>query len=141
MACRYVLKNWADLTYFLQDGRVPFHTNDIERIFRGIANARKAFLHVSSLEGGKALAIYFTLVHSCQLIDVDPFIYLADVFRRIGEHTNVNDLIPRNWKERFYEDARQRYALRPFQGQIAPVPETILHSPYNVGASNQLVLL
>ncbi len=75
-----------NLPIFYMIGRVPFHTNDIEGVFRSIVNARKAFLHVSSFEGGKALAIYFSLVNSCQLIDINPFLYLADVFRRIGEH-------------------------------------------------------
>ena len=109
IAAKYIIRNWEGLTYFLKDGRMPFHTNDLENIFRIIARGRKAFLQVSSKQGGIALAGYYSLVISCLNIGIDPWLYLTDIFRRVGEHTNANDLIPRRWKVLFMEDAIQRY--------------------------------
>lgn len=121
-ACKYILRHWQELTHFLTDGRVPFHTNDIENIFRIIARGRRAFLQVGSKRGGEMLAIYYTLVISCILIGIDPWLYLTDVFRRVGEHTNAADLIPRKWKELFLEDARKRYCRPGLQTSKASPP-------------------
>jgi len=109
-AIKYIMKHWSELTYFLKDGRMPLHTNDIENIFRIIARGRKAFMHVSSLHGGQTMAGYYSLIISCIIINIDPWLYLTDVLRRVGEHNNPRDLIPRKWKVLFMADAEKRYS-------------------------------
>jgi transposase len=44
-----------------------------------------------------------SLVVSCRLHDIDPYDNLVDVLQRIDSHpaADVDQLIPRNWKERF----------------------------------------
>lgn len=107
----YVLRRWETLTRYLDDGRIPFDTMQIERAFRTVAVGRKNFLHCSSELGAESAAIAFTLIISCELQGIDPFIYLSDVLERIGSHTNAADLIPRVWKTRFLDEAVARYGI------------------------------
>jgi len=113
-AVRYVLTRWESLTRYLEDARIPFDTMDLERTYRTVAVSRKNFLHCSSELGAHHAAVAFTLIQSCVLQDIDPFIYLCDVLERVGSHTNVDDLIPRVWKEKFYDEAKKKYSYSPF---------------------------
>lgn len=110
-AANYCLKRWDKLTYYTKDGRVPFSTNDLERQIRNIAIGRKNFLHASSEVGADAVAIFYSFVLTCGNLDIDPFIYLSDVLRRVGEHpaAKIQDLLPHNWKDLFMADALLRY--------------------------------
>ena len=133
-AIGYVLRNWTGLTYYLHDGRVPFHTNNIEQMFRDIARGRRSFFHVSSLQGGQALAIFYTLVQSCQLRGIDPFYYLADVMNLISEVSDVTLLIPRNWKQWRLEHAKEKFGPRALVSHAEPEKKLIIvnsdNTPY-----------
>ena len=110
-AAAYFLTRWDSLTAYLNDGRLPFDSMQIERAFRSIAVGRKNWLHASSEMGAQLAAVGYTIVNSCILAGVDPFIYLCDIFERISDRntTDPNTLIPRIWKERYYEEARKKY--------------------------------
>ena len=113
-ACSYVLKRWESLTHYTTDGRIPIDTNELERLIRVIAVGKKNFLHAASEVGAQAAAAMYSLVNSCLLVGVDPFLYLADVMWRVSEKVPVADLLPRNWKLRFLDQARSKYQSSPF---------------------------
>ena len=53
--------------------------------------------------GARHAAIFYTLVQSCRLCQVNPHAYLVDVLQRIAPHPalEVHLLTPRLWKENF----------------------------------------
>lgn len=56
-------------------------------------------------EGADAdnVAVFQTLITSCQLAGIDPYKYLVDVLQRISLHParDIRELIPRLWNEKF----------------------------------------
>lgn len=114
-ACAYVLKRWKSLTVYLEDGMVPIDTMAIERAFRVVAIGRKNYLHAASELGAQGAAIGYSLVNSCLLQGIDPFVYLCDVFERVGSCSqhDVDKLLPQNWKMAYLEEATARYQSPP----------------------------
>jgi len=53
--------------------------------------------------GADRVAVIQSLLVTCRLQGVDPYTYLVDVLQRISEHpaSQVGDLTPRLWKEKF----------------------------------------
>jgi len=98
-AIKYVRNQWTPLKCFLLDGRVPIHNNTCERAIRPIAVGRRNWLFVGSKRGGKAAAIIYTLLASCRLAEIDPWVYLKDVLCRVATHpaSQVADLVPARW--------------------------------------------
>ena len=68
------------LCRFLEEGRIPIHTNWSERELRREAVGRKNWLFVGSDEGGIVNATFVSLIASCQLHGLEPFAYLRDLF-------------------------------------------------------------
>ena len=64
------------------------------------ALGRKNFLFVGHLQGGKNLAVLYTLVANCELRGVNPLSYLADVLIRVQDtpQSRIDELLPWNWK-------------------------------------------
>ena len=112
-ACSYVLNRWESLTRYTTDGRLPIDTNELERLIRVVAIGKKNYLHAASELGAQAAAVMYSLVNSCLMIEVDPFLYLSDVMWRVSEKVKVSELIPRNWKPLFLEEAKRKYGSMP----------------------------
>jgi transposase len=96
-AIRYALARWEGLTRFLDDGRIEIDSNTVERSIRPIALNRKNALFAGSDGGGENWAIVASLIESCKLSGVDPFVYLADVLAKIvNGHLNsqIDHLLP-----------------------------------------------
>jgi len=65
-----------------------------------MALGRKAWLFAGSDRGADRAAIMLTLIMTARLNQVDPKVWLADVFRRIAEITQsrLHELLPWEWK-------------------------------------------
>jgi hypothetical protein len=85
-AIDYMLKCWAAVSRFLDDGRICLTNNAAERALRGIALGRKAWLFAGSDRGGERAAAIYSLIVTAKLNDVDPRAWLADVHSRINDH-------------------------------------------------------
>lgn len=70
-----------------------------ERAIRPLTIGRKNWLFVGSKSGGDATGILFSIIQSCRIIDIDPFIYITDVLCRINDFksTDIWQLLPNNW--------------------------------------------
>jgi len=101
-AIRYMLTRWAAFTRFLDDGKVCLSNNAAERALRRVAVGRRNWNFAGSDEGGNRAAAVYSLIETCQLNDVDPYAWLADVLARLPEHTalRVAELLPWAWKAR-----------------------------------------
>ena len=105
-AARYALEREAGLTVFLANPDVPLDTNPLEREIRPIALGRKNWLFCWTEVGARYVGIIYSVVASCRLQGVDPYVYLVDVLQRIDTHPalDVHLLTPRLWKQHFTDN-------------------------------------
>ncbi|WGZ93705.1 MAG: IS66 family transposase [Candidatus Thiothrix putei] len=102
-ALGYVIRREHELRVFLEDPDVPMDTNHIERALRPIPMGRKNWLFCWTELGAEHVGIIQSLITTCRLHDINPYVYLMDVLLRVSEHpaSQVQDLTPRCWKQRF----------------------------------------
>jgi transposase len=100
-ALRYLDNQWAPLQRFVENGRLAIDNNRAENQLRIVAVGRKNWLFAGSLEGARWTAILYSLVQSCRLVGIDPFVYFRDVLRRLPTHPQrlIAQLTPRRWVE------------------------------------------
>jgi transposase len=105
-AARYALEREAALKVFLAYPNVPLDTNHLEREIRAIALGRRNWLFCWTEVGAQHVGIIQSLLASCRLQGVDPYLYLVDVLQRIDTHPafDVHLLTPRLWKQHFAEN-------------------------------------
>ena len=98
-AVRYILNQREPLQLFLTDPAVPIHNNLSERALRIVALLRKNSLFAGGQEPAQIYAELLSLLSTCQLHDVDPEEWLADVLFAMNEPGLLaEDLLPWNWK-------------------------------------------
>ncbi len=96
-AIRHALSRWKPaLIRFLYDPNVPLDNNASERALRVVALGRKNFYGAGSKDGGRVLAILYSLVSTCEAAGVDPFAYLRDVITRVDNEPPAM-LTPAAW--------------------------------------------
>jgi transposase len=101
-ACNYSLKIWKPLSTYLLHGRVEIDNNLMENAIRPTAIGKKNWLFVGHPEAGERAAILYSILISCQRLEVDPATYLRDILdRNIPEMSEeqLADLTPVNWKK------------------------------------------
>lgn len=107
-AMDYALGNWQALARYPEQGYLTIDNNPAENEIRRIALGRKNWLHCGSDRGGRAAAVHYSLIASCQRNGVDPWAYLRDVLTWLpviqaapsGTFPNdvLRDLLPDRWK-------------------------------------------
>lgn len=100
-AISYALARWLALCRFLDDGRIEFDNNPVERAIRPVALGRKNHLFAGSDGGGERWAMVCSLIASAKLNGVEPFAYLQDVLQRMLDGhpiSRLDELLPWNWK-------------------------------------------
>ncbi len=102
-ALKYAMSRQAALQVFLSDPDVPMDTNQLERAIRPIAMGRKNWLFCWTELGAQRVAVIQSLLVTCRLQGIDPYMYLVDVLQRVSQHPakDVIELTPRIWKNRF----------------------------------------
>ena len=99
-AARYALEREAALTVFLAAPAVPRDTKHLEREIRASAWGRPHWLFCWTAVGARHVGISQSLLASCRLQGVDPYVYLIDVLQRVDTPPAfaVQLLTPRLWK-------------------------------------------
>jgi len=102
-AARYALEREAARKVFLANPDVPIDTNHLEREIRPSALGRKNWLFCWTEVGARHVGIIQSVLASCRLQGVDPYVYLVDVLQRVDTHPalEVHLLTPRLWKPHF----------------------------------------
>jgi len=101
-AANYALNREKYLKAFLDNPELPLDTNHVERQLRGQAIGRKNWMFHFTEDGARYAAIFYSLIRSCLLVDVNPTDYLVDVLQRIDHPgSKAEQLTPRQWKKHF----------------------------------------
>ena len=105
-AAHYELDREKGLEVFLSNPDVPIDTNHLERALRPIPMGRRNWLFCWTEVGAEKVGWAQSLLSTCVLHDIDPYVYLIDVLQRIDTHPadRVAELTPRLWKDLFGDD-------------------------------------
>ena len=114
------MNRWTALTCNVGDGNLPAGNNWIENRIRPIALGRANWLFAGSLRAGQRAAAIMSppgrpkgeslsaqcegspvsLIDSAKMNDLDPYVYLKDVLKRLPTHParRVEELLPHRWR-------------------------------------------
>ena len=100
-ALHYAVNQLPLIEPFFKDGRIHLDNNAIENKIRPLALGRKNFLFAGSHEGGKRIAMMYSLFASCKEADVNPYAWMTDTLNRIGNHpiNKISELLPSNFQK------------------------------------------
>lgn len=96
-ALSYFLKNYAELTLFLDNPELPIDNNSQERQMRNPVVGRKTWYGTHSKRGAETAAILFSLVESCKLVGVNPREYFKKLVQDL--HQGKAPYIPWEFKQ------------------------------------------
>jgi len=94
---QYVLRHWNELTHYLKDGRLEIDNNFVENLIRPLALGRKNWLFAGSPSGARAAAVFYSLLATCQMNDIEPYKYFCKMLHQIRlckTDEDFNNLLP-----------------------------------------------
>lgn len=99
IALGYVQNNWEALIRYASSGYLAIDNNVAEQHMKTVAIGRKNWLFTGSENGGRTMAVLFSVVSSCQRHGHDPFAYLRDVLGRLPAlpKERLAELLPDRW--------------------------------------------
>ena len=92
-ALTYMLKRWELLTRFLEVPGAPLDNNICEQALKMAILHRKNSMSYKTLNGARVGDIYMSLIHTCELNQVNPFEYLV----ALQEHSQQVAKDPSRW--------------------------------------------
>lgn len=96
-AMAYMLKRRGGFRLFLEDGRVDIDSNLVENAIRSPAMNRRNALFAGHDEGGRNWARFASLIGTCKMNGVEPYMYLRDLFTKLANGhlaQDIDDLMP-----------------------------------------------
>ncbi len=99
-ALGYSIQRWPELMLYTTDGKLNIDNNPVENSIRPVAIGRKNYLFAGSHDAAKRSAMLYSLMGTCKLHGINPFIWLRDVLQRINNHpiNKIAELLPQNWQ-------------------------------------------
>jgi transposase len=102
-AISYMLKHWKALTLFLREPGAPLDNNVVERALkRAILHRKNAYFYRTE-NGAHVGDLFMSLIHTCELNEVNPFEYLT----QLQKHANELSPHPESWMPWNYRDILQ----------------------------------
>lgn len=92
-AINYLLRHWEPLTRFLSVPGAPLDNNIAERGLKMAILHRKNSLAFKTLRGARVGDVFMSLIHTCELNDVNPFDYLM----ALQQHADSVSHAPSEW--------------------------------------------
>jgi hypothetical protein len=84
-AISYLLRHWPELTLFLRQAGAPLDNNIAERMLKKAILHRKNALFYKTMNGARVGDLFMSLIHTCELNQVNPFDYLTALLRHPAE--------------------------------------------------------
>lgn len=106
-AISYLLKHWPNLTLFLEKPGVPLDNNIAERALKKAIRHRKNSLFYKTRKGAQMGDLFMSLIHTCELNDVNAFDYLTELLRHPEELKQKSS----EWMPWNYRDTLARLAV------------------------------
>jgi transposase len=92
-AITYMLNHWKKLTLFLRIPKAPLDNNICERALKkAILNRKNAYFYKTE-NGAKVGDLFMSLIHTCELCDINPFDYLTT----LQKYGTILATAPENW--------------------------------------------
>jgi len=100
-AITYASNQWEALIRYVENPMLDIDNNLSERTLRMVVIGRKNYMFAGSESGAWRAAIIYSLVASCKLNGIDPFVYFRDVLEKVSTHpaNKIDELLPSNWKK------------------------------------------
>jgi transposase len=100
-AFTFACNHWDLMYEYVEDGKLLPDNNGAERAIRPIALWRNNSLFAGNEHGAERAALFFSLLETCKLNNIDPFEYLCDVYDRIHDcpAQQLHQLLPNQWKK------------------------------------------
>jgi len=99
-ACDYALNHWDYLSTYLEHGRIEIDNNGMENAIRPTAVGKKNWLFVGHPQAGERSAILYSILISCQRLEVHPQDYLTEMLKtdlsRL-DRSKLSELTPSAW--------------------------------------------
>ena len=109
-----MLNHWKPLTLFLKEPGAPLDNNLCEQVLKRAILHRKNSLFYKTQNGANIGDLYMSLIHSCNLADVDPFEYLTELERNSAAvQKNPERWLPWNYAQSLAQLARKTPADTP----------------------------
>ena len=89
-AVGYAINQWKYLTRYLLDGRIEISNNRSERSIKPFVINRKNFLFADTVPGARASAVYHSLTETAKENGLNPFEFLAHIFRTAVSAGNIH---------------------------------------------------
>ncbi len=105
-AISYLLNHWQKLTLFLEKAGVPLDNNIVERALKKAILHRKNSLFYKTRKGAQMGDLFMSLIHTCELNEVNAFDYLTELLRHVEELKRN----PSAWMPWSYRDTLARLA-------------------------------
>ena len=99
-ALGYSIERWDELSIYATNGKLNIDNNPVENSIRPVAIGRKNYLFAGSHEAAQRSAMLYSLLGTCKLNGINPFIWLRETLRRIATHpiNKIEDLLPQNFR-------------------------------------------
>jgi transposase len=99
-AIQYMLRHWMPLTLFLRQAGAPVDNNLVERALKKAILHRKNSLFYKTEKGAEVGDLYMSLIHTCELNDVNAFDYLTELLGHPEElKQNPSEWMPWNYRD------------------------------------------
>jgi transposase len=99
-AIGYMLKHWNELTLFLRQAGAPLDNNVCEQALKKAILHRKNSYFYKTQNGARVGDLFMSLIHTCELNDVNPFEYLTILQKHASElSAHPADWMPWNYRD------------------------------------------
>jgi transposase len=100
-AIGYMLRHWEKLTLFLRQPGAPLDNNVCERALKKVILNRKNAYFYKTRNGARVGDLFMSIIHTCELNEVNPFDYLTQLQKHIDAATaSPADWMPWNYRDR-----------------------------------------
>ncbi len=100
-ALNYLLRNYDELTHYLDIPEMPIDNNDTERLIRDMVMGKKSYLFCRDLDACKRAAMMYSLFGACKVQGKNPERWLAYVLGHIKTtpKDKLYTLLPEFWED------------------------------------------